>query len=177
MFNHIINTGEVLFGPVKFQFGLMAALVEPGNARSLFQNAAAAFRLGVDQLCNLPLPDQRRAMRPGGGIGEEHLHIPRPDILAVHLVGAADIAGDAAHDLKRVLFVKARRCQPVAVVEMQRHFGKVTRRARGGPGKDHVFHAAAPHGGRAVFAHDPPQGFEQVGFAAAVRPHDPGQPV
>ena len=177
LFDHIIYAGEVLLRPVEFQLGLMAALIQARDASGLFQNAATALRLGVNQLGNLPLPHQSGAMRPGRGIGEKHLHIAGAHILAVHLIGAADIAGDPAYDFKRVLLVKPRRRQPVTVVEVQRHLGEVACGPGGGSGEDHIFHAAAAHGGRAVFAHHPSQRFEQVGFATAVRPHDPGQPV
>jgi hypothetical protein len=44
----------------------------------------------------------------------------------------------------------------------------------GRPPEDHVVHAAGPHGLGGIGAHHPAQGFQQVGLAASVRPHDPG---
>ena len=77
----------------------MTPLVKPGNPGSFFQNAATALWLGVNQLSNLPLPYQRRAMGARRRIGEKHLHIAGAHVFAVHLIGAAHIAGNAAHDL------------------------------------------------------------------------------
>ena len=41
-----------------------------------------------------------------------------------------------------------------------------------GAGKDDVFHFAAAENRNALFAEDPADGIEHIGFAAAVRPDD-----
>ena len=107
LFDDVVDAGEVLFGAVQLQLGLVSALVEPGNAGGLFEDAAAGLGLGVDQLGNLALPDKRRGMGAGGRVGEEHLHVAGADILAVDLVGGAHVAGDAADDFEMVGFVEA----------------------------------------------------------------------
>ena len=116
-------------------------------------------------------------MRAGRGIGKKHLHITRAHILGIGLIGAAHVAGDPPHDLKLVGIVEASRGQPVAIVEQQGDFGKVPRRACRRPGKNHVFHATAPHRGWPVFPHNPAQRFKQVRLATAIRPDNPGQPI
>ena len=63
LFDYVIDTGEIGLSPVEFQLRLMAALIEARDARRLFQNATARFRLGVDQLRDLTLPHERWRMR------------------------------------------------------------------------------------------------------------------
>ena len=41
-----------------------------------------------------------------------------------------------------------------------------------GAGEDHIVHAAGPHGLGGIGSHDPAQGFQQVGLAAAIGPDD-----
>ena len=155
----------------------MAALIQAGNARRLFQNAAAILGLGVDQFGNLALPHQRGRLRAGRGIGKEHLHVARPHVLGIGLVGRSGIARDPPHDLDLVLIVEAGRGQTVGIVDDDRHFGEIARAPGGRAGKDHVFHAAAAHRRGPVFAHDPAQGFQQVRLAAAIGADHAGQPL
>jgi hypothetical protein len=177
LLDDVLDSRQVGLGGVQPQFGLVPALVQARDAGRLLQHAPARARLGVDQLGDLALPDQRRRMRPGRGIGEQQLHVARAHVLAAKLVGRAGVAGDPAHDLQRIGIVEARRRQPFGIVDMQHHLGEIARRARGRAGEDHVLHTAAAHGGGAVFAHHPAQRLQQVGLAAAVRPDDAGQPL
>ena len=64
-FDHIIDAQQIGLGPFQFQLGLVAALIQAGNARSLLQYHPARGGAGVDQFGNLALADQRRRMRPG----------------------------------------------------------------------------------------------------------------
>ena len=116
-------------------------------------------------------------MRPGRGIGKQHLHIARAHIFGIHLIRAAHIAGDAAHNFQRILVVEPSRRQPVTIVQQQGHLGKVARRPGSRACKDHIFHAATPHGSGAVFPHHPAQRFQQVRFTAAIRAHHACQPL
>ena len=96
-------------------------------------------------------------MRTRAGIGEKHLNIPRPHVFAIGLIGRANIAGDAADHIQKITFIKARRSQPFAVVDLQTDFCKITGRTCGGSCEDDILHPATPHGRRAVLAHDPAQ--------------------
>jgi hypothetical protein len=60
----------------------------------------------------------------------------------------------------------------VAIVEDERHLGHVARRPARRARKDHVVHAGAAHALGRGLAHHPAQGFDKIGFAAAVRPDD-----
>ena len=155
----------------------MAPLVQTADPGRFFQNAPARFGLGVDQLGDLPLPDQSGRVRAGGRIRKQHLHVARTNILAVCLVCAADIPGDPTHDFNTVTVIEPCGRKTVGIVHVQRHFGKVACRTCRSTGKDHVFHTAATHRGGAVFAHHPPQGFQQVGLSAAVGADNAGQTV
>ena len=177
LLDHVIDAQKVLLGPVQLQFGLVAALIQTRYPRRLFQNPPPVLRLGIDQLGNLPLPHQGRRMRPGRGIGEQHLHIARPYLFGIGLVGRPGIAGDAPHNLQLVLIIEPRRRQPFAIVDGDRHFGKVARRPCGRPGKDHILHPVAAHRGGAVFPHHPAQSLQKIRLAAAVRPDHAGQPL
>ena len=177
LFDHIIDPRQILLGAFQLQFGLVPPLIQAGNPGGFFQNAAAVFRLGVDQFGNLPLPHQRRGMRPGRGIGEQHLHVTRPHVLGVDLIGTANVTSDPPHDFKLIVIVEPCRGQAVGIVDDQRHLGIIAGRTGRGTGKNHVLHPATAHGGGAVFAHHPAQRFQQVRLATAIRPHDPGQPL
>ena len=177
LFDHIVDAQQVGLGILELELGFVAALVEARNTGRLLEDATSVLGLGIDQLADLALTHQRRRMCAGRGIGKEHLHVAGAHILGVDLVGRADIAGDPAGDLQRIGIVETGRRQPVGIVEKQCHFGKVARRPRRSPSEDHVFHAAAAHCLGTGLPHHPAQRLEQVGFAAAVRPHHAGQPV
>ena len=111
-------------------------------------------------------------MCAGGGVSKQHLHITRAYVLRAHFVGGPRIPRDPADDLQIVAVVKRRRSQSLAIINMQRHFRKVPRRPCRGPGKDHIFHAAAAHRCRTIFTHHPPQGLKQIRLPTAIRADD-----
>ena len=176
-FEHVGDAGEVGLGRPELELGLVAALVEAGDAGGLLEDAAAGLGPGVDQLGDLALADEGRRLGAGRGVGEEHGDVAGAGLLARHLVGRAGVAGDAADDGQVVVVVEAGGGAAVAVVDGQGDFGVVAGRARAGAGEDHVVHAVAAHRRRAVLAHHPAQGLEQVRLAAAVRPDDARQPL
>ena len=176
-FQHIIDAQKVLLGPVQFQLGLMAAGIQTTDPGRLFQNPPPRFRFGVDQFRDLALPHKGRAVAAGRGIGKQHLHIAGTHILGVDLVGAACVAGDSAHNFDRVRIVEAAGRKAILVVDHDADFGKMTRAACGGPGKDHILHPATAHRRRAVFAHDPAQRLQKIGLAAAIGANNTSQPL
>jgi hypothetical protein len=114
-------------------------------------------------------------MRPGGRVGEQHLHVTRAHVLAVELVGAASVAGDPADDVDVIGIVEPGGRETLGIVDLDMDLGEIPGRPRRGPGEDHVLHPVAAHGGGSVFAHHPAQRLQEVRLAAAVRPHDTGQ--
>jgi hypothetical protein len=155
----------------------VTTLVEPRDPGGILQHAAAVLGLGVDEFRDLPLPHKRRGMRPGGRVGEQHLHVPGAHVLAVQLVGAARVAGDAADDVDVIGVVEPGGRETLGIVDLDMDLGEVPGGTRGGPGEDHVLHPVAAHGGGTVFAHHPAQRLQQVRLAAPVGAHDAGQPL
>ena len=135
---------------------------------------APVGRLGVDQGADAALADQRRRARAGRGVGEQRLHVAGADLAAVHRIGRAVAALDAAHDVELVGVVDHRRRRARLVVERQRHLGDVARRPRAGAGEDHVLHLAAAHLLGGGLAHHPLHRLDEVRLAAAVGPDDAG---
>ena len=177
LLDHIIDAQQILFRIFELQFRLMTALIEARDPGRLFEHPTARFGFGVDQLGNLTLPDQRRRMRSGRSIGKEHLHVFGPHILRVGLIRRANVTGDPAHNVELVGVIEPRRRQSFGVVDLQAYFGKVARRPGRGAGKDHVFHATAPHRLGTGFPHHPTQRLQEVRLATAIRPHDTCQPI
>ncbi len=173
---HVAHPAEIGLRGAQLQFRLVPPLVEARDPCGLLEHPTARLGLGVDQLGDLPLADQRRRMRPGRGVRKQDLHVARARFAAVGAVSAPGVAGDAPHDLERIVVVEARRRPPLRIVERQRHLGVAPRRPRAGAREDHVLHAVAPHHARPAFAHHPAQRLQQVGLAAAVRSDHARQP-
>ncbi len=102
------------------------------------------------------------------------MHIARAHILSSRFIGATDITGDPPDDFDAITVVKPSRRETFGVVDMQRDFGEVLGRTRGRAGENHIFHTAAAHSSRTVFAHHPTERFKQVGLAATIRANNAG---
>ena len=142
--------------------------MKTGDASRLFQHHPPLGRLSGDDRGDLALAHQRRRVRTGRRVGEDQRNILGPHIAAIDAIGRAGTAFDPADNLKVAVIVTAI-CQ-------QDNFGEIARRALGGAGEDHVFHAATAHRFGRAFAHHPADRLEQVGLAAAVGADDPRQP-
>ena len=108
-------------------------------------------------------------MRTGRGVCKQHLHITRPHILTIGLIGAANITGNAANHFQQITVIETRWCQTFRVVQRQNHLCIIARRTRRCTGEDHILHAAATHGGGSVFTHHPTQSFQQIRLSTPVR--------
>ena len=172
----VAEAGEVAFGRVQPELGLVAAAVQAGDAGCILQHPAALLRLGVDDLADLALADQRRRAGAGRRVLEQQLDVAGTGVAAVDAVGGAGLALDAARDLDDVGVVELGRGDARGVVEEDRHFRPVAGRARVGAGEDHVVHGGGAHRLVRGLAHHPAKRLEQVRLAAAVRTDDPGQP-
>jgi len=172
----VLETAEIGFGGLQPKLGLVTALVQAGNAGGLFQDGAAVERLGADQHADLALAHESGRGRARGGVGEEQLDVALAHVAAVDAVDRTGLALDLARDLDRFIFVVGRVGAAVGIVDEQRHFGDVARRASGAAGEDDVVHLRAAHRGRPRLAHHPAQRVEQVRLAAAVRADDRRQP-
>ena len=173
--DHVLDAQQVGFRRLQPQFGLVPARMQAGDAGGFLQHAAALLGLGLDDLADAALMHQRRRTRAGGGVGEQDLHVARAHLAAVDAIGGARLALDAARDVDLVLIVECGRRRALGIVDRDRHLGIVARRAVIGAGENDLVHRGGAHGLVGGFAHHPAQRFDQVGFAAAVRPDDAGQ--
>jgi len=67
---HILQTDQIGLCAAQAKFGLVTSRVQPGNARSFFQQDAPCGWLGGNDIANAPLADQGVGARARGGIGE-----------------------------------------------------------------------------------------------------------
>ncbi len=153
--HHIAQPLKIAFGGFKAKLCLVAAAMKSGNAGGVFKNAAAVLRLGADDLADLALADERLAACAGCGVGEQDLHIARPDIFCVDLVDGARLALNAAGDFEQIGIVEFGGRAAGTIVDGDADFGHVARGALVGPGKDDVIHGAAAHAFIGRLAHHP----------------------
>ena len=69
------SRSEIVLGALQAQLGFVAARMQAGDARRLFQDQPARLRLGGDDLADLALAHQSRRARAGRGVGEQQLHV------------------------------------------------------------------------------------------------------
>ncbi|MEY9597209.1 hypothetical protein ABIF74_001901 [Bradyrhizobium japonicum] len=173
--DHVLDAGEVGFGGLQPQFGLVAAGVQAGDAGSIFQHAAALLGLGLDDLADLALVDEGGRARTGGGVREQDLHVAGADVAAVDAIDRAGLALDAAGDFEQLAVVHRRRRGAIGVVDRHRHFGVVARRTVAGAGEDHRVHVGRAQRFVRGLAHRPAQRLDQIRLAAAVGSDHAGQ--
>ncbi len=171
----VFGTRQVRLRGPQLQLRLVPAGVQAGDPRRFLQHRPAVFGFGTDQRADATLTDHRRSPRARRQVGEQRLHVTRPHVPPVDPIGAAGPALDAADDLQFRLLVERRRRGAFGLVQRQRDLGDVAGRPAGGTGEDHVLHLTAAQAAGARLAHRPAQGFDDVGFAAAVRADDAGQ--
>ena len=176
MLQHIVDAGEVILCRFKAKLGLVTAAMQARNAGGIFEDAAAGARLGVDDFADLALAHHCRRAGTGCGIGKEQLHVAGADFAAIHAVDRAIIALDAAGDFERFSVVEGGGRLAVLIVDGERHLRHIAGRAIAAAGKDHVVHSGGAQGFMRAFAHNPAQRLDQIGFAAAIRPDNAGQP-
>ena len=172
---HIIEPREIALGGFEAKLGLVAARMQPADARGLFQENAALGGFGIDDRADAALADEGGGMRAGRGIGEEQLHVARAHFAAIDAVVGAHAALDAAHDLElRDLVIGFRRIA-TRILEREHDLGEVARRPAIGAAEDDIVHLAAAHALGRVLAHRPAQRLDEIRFAAAIRADDAGQ--
>src|SRR5690625_4451806 len=154
----------------------MATGMEAADSRRFLQQVAPIRRAGIDQGAHPPLTYDRRRLCPGGIVGKEELNIPSPHLPPIDAVKGAAVPFNTAGDLPYILFIEGRWRPTRTVVQGHHHFGEISRRPACRASEDHVLHLAAAHALGGSFPHHPAQGFDEIGFAAAIGPDDPGDP-
>ncbi len=174
--DHILDPQQIGFRRLQPQFRLVPACMQAGDPGGFLQHAAALFGLGLDDLADAALMHQRRRARAGGGVGEQDLHVAGAHFAPVDAIGGTGLALDAAGDVDGVGIVERGRRRAFGIVDRYPDLGIVARRAIIGAGENHLVHRGSAHGLVRGLAHHPAQRFDQVGFAATVRPDHAGEP-
>ncbi len=164
---------QVLLRELHLLFRLLLAALELRDARRFFDQQAPVFRLRTHDKPHLALLDDRVRLRPGAGPEEQIGHVAQAHGRLVDEVFALAGAVEAPRhgNLRVVLVLEGQLLGPV-VLERERHFGEVVRRARLAPIEDDVFHRAAAKMPRALLTHAPANRIDDVRLAAAVRTHN-----
>ena len=139
------------------------------HAGGFLDEARGAPPGGFENLGQTALADDDVHFAADAGVAEQLLDVHETAAGAVDLVFAGPVAEHAARDGD---FGVPDRQRAVGVVDGQRHLGAAQRLAVGGAGEDDVLHLPAAQGFRALLAHHPRQGVDDVGFAGAVRADD-----
>ena len=173
--DHVLDAGEVGLGSFQPQLGFVAAGMKSGDAGGVFQHAAALFGLGLNDLADLALVNQRRRARARRRIGKQDLHVAGAHVAAVDTIGRTGLALDAAGDFQKLAVVDSGRRRAIGIVDRHDNFGMVARRAVAGAGEDHRVHVGGAQRFMRGLAHRPAQRLDKVRFAAAVRSDDAGE--
>ncbi|MNZ56899.1 hypothetical protein D3C78_748590 [compost metagenome] len=170
LFTQVGQTLQVLMGTPNAVFGLAPALLVLGDARRFFDEVAQVFGLGLDQLGDHPLLDDRVAARAKAGAEEDVGDVTTPAFGAVEVIGGLAVARHfAANGNFRVGGVFAEQ-GAVGVIEHQFDARLAHRFAAGGAVEDDVGHRLATEVLRRTLTHYPANGVDDVRFAAAIGP-------
>ncbi len=165
---------QVFLGTPNTVLGLAAALLVLGDAGRFLDEVAQLLGLGLDQLGDHALLDDRVAARPKAGAEEDVGDVPTAALGAVEVVGVLRLAGHLAADgnlrVRRVLADQG----VVAVVEDQLDARLADRLAAGGAVEDDIGHRLATQVLGRAFAHHPAHRVDDVRLAATVGPDHRG---
>ena len=173
-FAQVVEAVEILAGVADAGLGFLAAFLVFGDAGGFFQIHAQFFGLGLDDLRDHALFDDRVAARAQAGAEEQVGDVAAPAFGAVEVVVALAVAADLALDrnfVERGVFAGD---GVVGVVEDQFDRGLRDRFTGRAAGKDHVGQRVAAQAAGRAFAHHPADGVDDVRLAASVRPHHAG---
>ena len=132
-----------------------------------------SFRLRADDEADLALLDDRVGLRANAGAEEEIGDVLQADGRLVDQVLAVARAVKATRDRDlRVILVFERYVGRVVVLERERDFGEVGRLSRLGAVEDDVFHGLATEVLRALLAHAPANGVDNVRLSATIWAYD-----
>jgi hypothetical protein len=169
----VLQAGDVALGGGELAERLLLALAVLEDARGLLDVAAAFFRCRAQDAIELALPDDHVHLTTDAGVGEQLLDVEQPAGLAVDGVLGAAVA---EHDPADRDFGVVDRQGAVGVVDREHDLRPAERRPPGRTGEDHVLHLAAAQTLRALLAHHPGDGVDDVRLPRAVGAHHTGDP-
>lgn len=106
---------------------------------------------------------------------QKKLHITGPDFATIQTIGRPFFAFDAAGDLERLGVVIGCGRFTILIVDGERHLSHIAGRAAGRAVENDVIHTGGAQALVRAFAHHPAECLNKIGFAATIRPDNPGQ--
>ena len=165
----IAQSLQVAARPRETPLGLVAAGLEPANARHLFEEAAPLLRPLPERRVDLSLAHDRSPTGPDPAGAHQVDNVAETHPCAVERVFAVPRAEQAAANDDFGVW----RWQPgVGVVEYQQHLGHSGARARGGAAEDHFLGPADAKGSQRLFPERPANGVGEVALARPVGTDD-----
>ncbi|MCY1521552.1 hypothetical protein D9M68_563670 [compost metagenome] len=159
---------QVLLGAADAALGFAAALLVLGDAGGFFDEVSQVLGLGLDQLGDHPLLDDRVAARPQAGAEEDVGDVTATALGAVEEIGVLPVTADAAADGYLGEGGVFAHQAVVGVVEDQLDAGLGHGLAGVGAVEDDVGHRLATEVLRRTLAHHPANGVDDVRLAASV---------
>ncbi len=172
----VVEPVQVFPGVANAVLRLPATLLVLRDSRGFLQVDPQIFGFSLNQLADHALLDDGVAARPEAGAEEDVHDVPAPAFVAVQEVGGLGFPGDLTPDrdfgVRRVLAADP----AVFVAEDQLDAGNRRGLAGVGAVEDDVGEVLAAQLLRRTLPHDPANGVDDVGLAAAVGAND-GAPI
>ncbi|MNM65538.1 hypothetical protein D3C81_769890 [compost metagenome] len=168
LFAQVGQALKVFMGAADAILGLAPTLLVLGDPGRFFDEVAQVFRLGLDQLGDHPLLDDRIAARAEAGAEEDVGDITAPALGTVEVIGVLPVAGNFTADGDFRVGGVFTDQGAVGVIEHQFDTGLAHRFAAGRAVEDDVGHRLATQVFRRAFAHHPAHRIDDVGLAAAI---------
>ena len=163
---------QVFLCPGKAPLGFVFPVAVFGDSSRFLENFPAFGALGLDDLCDLSLPDEGIPVLPQTGIHQQLMHIPEPHRRPVDhvlaLSGAIVAAGQG-------YLVAVHLQHAVAVVHRQGHLRKALGSPALGAGENHILHPFPPEGLGGLLSQHPAHRVADIAFAASVGADYAGQ--
>lgn len=171
----VVEAHEVLARRIELLLGLFPLRLVLGDPGDLFEDEPAILGLGVDHPIDLPLLDDRVGAFSHARVHEKLVNVPEAarGLVDEKLAGAVTVDTPGDRDLfPLVEGGELRRKGDPRAIQDEAHLGHRGRGAVLGAGEDHVGHALAAQVARALLAHHPHDGVDDVALTATVRPDD-----
>jgi hypothetical protein len=174
---HVRRPLELGRGGVETLLRLVAAHLVPGDPRGLVDHLAPLGGGRGDHLVHLPLLDERVEVAADARVEEQIDHVATAHARLVQQVLARPRPVQTPRDLHLAeRGPVARERLVVGRRQRERDLGVADRLAVDRSAEDHVGHLGAAQRSRRLLADTPPQRVHDVGFSAAVRTDDDGDP-
>ena len=131
------------------------------HASGFLNEGTPILRLGFENLCQAPLPDDDVHLPADTRIAEQLLDVHETCLGAVNLVFAGTITEHAPGDGDLGVFDRQ---SAIGVIDRQRHLRAPQRLALACAREDHVLHLATTQCLSGVLTHDPGQSVHDVGL-------------